>query len=148
MRTNYENTLNLNSCCKQHAARGSSKAEQQGSQLAEFCACRATPGGATKLLCRAIGSGATKGSCHATKLKNAVLTGLGTQWRDRGHMSRQWCWHDKPFQRVCKIDINLQKNLKNANSNLGFQDWPLELLLQRFFYDFKMRESLEFKKFN
>ena len=33
----------------------------------EFCACRATPGGATKLLCCATGSGATKGSCDATK---------------------------------------------------------------------------------
>ena len=33
----------------------------------EFCACHATPGGATKLLCRAIGCGATKGSCHTTK---------------------------------------------------------------------------------
>ena len=71
-------------------------AARQSRKVAEFCACRATPGGATKLLCRAIGSGATKGSCHATKWKMQSLLGLGTQWRDSGHLSCQWCWRDKP----------------------------------------------------
>ena len=28
--------------------------------------------------------------------KMQSLLGLGTQWRDSGHLSRQWCWRDKP----------------------------------------------------
>ena len=63
-------------------------AARQSRKVAEFYACRATPCGATKLLCRAIGSGATKGSCHATKWKNAVLTGLGhTMARQRASVA-------------------------------------------------------------
>jgi len=73
---------------KQAAARGSSKAE--------FCACRAIPGGATNVLCRAIWSGATKGTCHATKSKMQSLLGLGTQWHGRRDLSRQHHWRDKP----------------------------------------------------
>ena len=68
----------------------------------EFCARRATPGGATSLLCRAIGSGATKGTCHATKWKMQSLLGLGAQWCGRGDLSRQWCWRDRsPLSRHC-----------------------------------------------
>ena len=72
---------------KQAAARGSSKAE--------FCACCAIPGGATNVLCRSIWSGATKGTCHTTKSKMQSLLGLGTQWRDKVGLSRQWCWRDR-----------------------------------------------------
>ena len=62
-------------------------AARQSRKVAEFCACHATPGGATKLLCRAIGSGATKGNCHATKWK----------------CSPYWAWaHNGATARICR----------------------------------------------
>ena len=74
-----------------------SKAEQQQKQgrVTEFYDCRATAGGATKLICRATGSGATKTTCHATKCKIQCLLVLDTQWRDRVGLSRQHHWRDR-----------------------------------------------------
>ena len=37
-----------------------------------------------------------KGAATPPSEKMQSLLGLGTQWRDSGHLSRQWCWRDKP----------------------------------------------------
>ena len=37
--------------------------------------------------------------------KMQCLMGLGTQWRDSGHLSRQWCWRDKPTLSLQRLRV-------------------------------------------
>ena len=80
---------------QQRESTRSKEQQQKQGRAAEFCACRASSGGATKLICRATGSGATKTTCHATKCKIQCLLVLDTQWRDRVGLSRQHHWLDR-----------------------------------------------------
>ena len=43
-----------------------------------------------------LGVARPKGAATPPSEKMQSLLGLGTQWRDSGHLSRQWCWRDKP----------------------------------------------------
>jgi len=43
-----------------------------------------------------LGVARPKGPATPPSEKIQSLLGLGTQWRVSGHLSRQWCWRDKP----------------------------------------------------
>jgi len=43
-----------------------------------------------------LGVARPKGAATPPSVKMQFLLGLGIQWRDSGHLSRQWCWRDKP----------------------------------------------------